>query len=230
MLIDSPASEFHRQAVIEFQYSSAMDTLQPLLPLRIVSTSCADVIFNVCALSSVYTQPTGDEVTRDYLEELQDIARVSGKPFQLVIQEELRKLNAASSSIESSPMSSGSPVEAESQTPQLSQPQLAVGEALAPPSSAQVSFPIVQKSKEPNLTKTDGAKAVPTSAALSIDVLSPPSVQRVVVEHVVRTIDAASTQISLYVCDHSQEKFPDPLMNLITWRASFLLDDPSISD
>ncbi len=37
------------------------------------------------ALSSVNTQTTGDDVTRDYLEELQEIARDGGKPFQLVI-------------------------------------------------------------------------------------------------------------------------------------------------
>ncbi len=91
--------------------------------LEFVSTSHADVIFNVRALSSVYTQATGDDVTRDYLEELQEISRVSGKPFQLVIQEELRKLNAASSLIDLSPMSSDSPVAAESQTPQFSQSQ-----------------------------------------------------------------------------------------------------------
>ncbi len=91
--------------------------------LEFVSTSHADVIFNVRALSSVYTQATGDDVTRDYLEELQEISRVSGKPFQLVIQEELRKLNAASSLIDLSPMSSDSPVAAESQIPQFSQSQ-----------------------------------------------------------------------------------------------------------
>ncbi len=45
--------------------------------LEFVSTSHADVIFNVRALSSVYTQATGDDVTRDYLEELQEISRVS---------------------------------------------------------------------------------------------------------------------------------------------------------
>lgn len=234
LLIDSPASEFHRQAIIEFQYSSAMDTLRPLLPLRVVSTSRADVIFNVRALSSVYVQPTGSDVTRDYLEELQEIARVSGKPFQLVMQEELRKLNAASSLIESSPTSSDSPVAADSQTSQLSQPPGTVKEALAPSSSDQVSFPSVQQSKEPNLTKTDGANAVPTSASLPMDVLSPPSVQRVVVEHVVRTTDAVSTQYVPVRLRSFSGKVPRPPNepDYDTWRASvdFLLDDPSISD
>lgn len=168
------------------------------------------------ALSSVYTQATGDDITRDYLDELQEIVRVSGKPFQLVIQEELRKLNAASSLIDLSPMPSDSPVAAESQTPQLSQSQGAGEEALASPSADQVFFPNVQQSKEPTLTKTNGANVVPMSAALPMDVLSPPSVQQVVVEHVVRTTDAVSTQ---YVPVHLRSfslKSPDPLTNLIT--------------
>ncbi len=211
-----------------------MDTLRVLLPLRIVSTSHADVIFNVRALSSVYTQATGDDVTRDYLEELQEISTVSGKPFQLVIQEELRKLNAASSLIDLSPMSSDSPVAAESQTPQFSQSQGAGEEALASPSSDQVSFPSVQQSKEPNLTKTNGANTVPMSAALPMDVLSPPSVQRVVVEHVVRTTAAVSTQYVPMRLRSFSGKIPRPSNepDYDTWRSSvdFLLDDPSISD
>ncbi|XP_026088519.1 zinc finger CCHC domain-containing protein 12-like [Carassius auratus] len=234
LLIDSPASEFHRQAIIEFQYRSAMDTLRPLLPLRIVSTSHADVIFNVRALSSVYTHATGDDITRDYLEELQEIARVSGKPYQLVIQEELRKLNAASSLIDLSPTPSDGPVVAESQTPQLSQSQGAGVEALASPSTDQVFFPNVQQTKEPNLTKTNGADAVPMSSALSMDVLSPPSVQRVVVEHVVRTTDAVSAQYVPVRLRSFSGKIPRPPNepDYDTWRASvdFLLDDPSISD
>ncbi len=91
-------------------------------------------------------------------------------------------------------MPSDSPVAVESQTPQLSQSQGAGEEALASPSSDQVFFLSVQQSKEPSLTKTNGANTVPMSAALPMDVLSPPSVQRVVVEHVVQTVDAVSSQ------------------------------------
>lgn len=234
LLIDNPASEFHRQAIIEFQHSSAMDALRHLLPLQIVSTSHADVIFNVRALSSVYTQATGDDVTRDYLEDLQEIARVSGKPFSLVIQEELRKLNAASSLIDLSPTPSDRPVATESRTPQLFQSQGVGEEAFAPPSTDQTSFPGVQQNKEPNLTKTNGANAVPMSAALSMDMLSPPNVQRVVVEHVVRTTDAVSTQYVPMRLRSFSGKTPRPPNepDYDAWRASvdFLLDDPSISD
>ncbi len=73
-------------------------------------------------------------------------------------------------------------------------------------------FLSVQQSKEPSLTKTNGANTVPMSAALPMDVLSPPSVQLVVVEHVVRTIDALSTQ---YAPMRLREKSSDPLTNLM---------------
>lgn len=95
-------------------------------------------------------------------------------------------------------------------------------------------FSNVQQSKEPTLTKTNGANVVPMSAALPMDVLSPPSVQRVVVEHVVRTTDAVSFQ---YVPVHLRSfslKSPDPLTNLITILGGRVLTScwmtPSISD
>lgn len=45
LLIDDPTSEFHRQAIIEFAHSSSIKNLKPPLPISIVSTSDADVIF-----------------------------------------------------------------------------------------------------------------------------------------------------------------------------------------
>ncbi len=130
-------------------------------------------------------------------------------------------------------MPSDSSVAVESQTPQLSQSQGAGEEALASPSSDQVFFLSVQQSKEPSLTKTNGANTVPMSAALPMDVLSPPSVQLVVVEHVVRTIDALSTQYAPMRLRLFSGKIlrPPNKPDDDTWRASvdFLLDDPSIS-
>ncbi len=131
-------------------------------------------------------------------------------------------------------MPSDSPVAVESQTPQLSQSQGAGEEALASPSSDQVFFLSVQQSKETSLTKTNGANTVPMFVALPMDVLSPPSVQRVVVEHVLWTTDAVSTQYAPMCLRSFSGKIlrPPNKPDYDTWRASvdFLLDDPSISD
>lgn len=44
LLIDDPTSEFHHHVIIEFQESSAMLTLRPLLPLTYKTPNDAEVI------------------------------------------------------------------------------------------------------------------------------------------------------------------------------------------
>ncbi len=94
----------------------------------------------MCALKQCFTQTTGDDITRDYLEELQEMLRDGGKPFQLCDLRGAEEAYAASSLIDLTPMPSDSSVAVESQTPQLSQSQGAGEEALASPSSDQVFF------------------------------------------------------------------------------------------
>lgn len=90
--IDDPKSEFHQHMIVEFAYSSAMDTLRPLLPTEYTSSVDRDVTFQVRALDTVYTQ-AASSATKGYLEELQSIAAKSGKSFQEVLQEELKKIS-----------------------------------------------------------------------------------------------------------------------------------------
>nr|XP_055074659.1 uncharacterized protein LOC129454170 [Misgurnus anguillicaudatus] len=236
LLIDSPTSEFHRHAIIEFQYSSAMDELQTLLPLRIVGASKADVTFNVQALSSVYPQVAGSDVTKECMDELQEIAKASGRSFHDVIQE-LRKLGSACNEPTSRPSESNvHRIVADSQ-PHRSLPKIqqAVEHTATTPLIDRASVSSVEQSKYQNLTKTnDQAGAVPVHTTLPVDVMGPPGIQRVVVEHIVRATDAVSNQYVPMRLRSFSGKSPRPANepDFETWRASvdFLLDDPSISD
>lgn len=260
LLIDDPASEFHRQAIIEFAHSSAMKNLKSLLPLRIVSTSDADVIFTVRALSSVYPPVAKDDVTEGYLSELKAIANAAGKSFQEVLQEELAKIRSIGPTTEQLPRLDERQgcLAADSQTRGLSNasslndrgspatsPRMGEGRdtILSPDVSPLLG---VESKKTQNLSKENEMNAVPTSAginhpsatgmpysALNMDMIDPPCVQRVVVEHVVRTSDVTAQHTSLRLRSFSG-KIPRPSNepDFATWRASveFLLDDPSVSD
>lgn len=263
LLIDDPTSEFHQQAIIEFAHSSAMKELKSLLPVSVVSTSDADVIFTVRALSSVYSHAAKDDATEGYLSELKAIANATGKSFQDVLQEELAKIRSIGPTTEQLPSMGEKQgcLTADSQTQVLgnassfndressaTSPRMGEGRKtiLLPDGSPLLS---VESKKTQNLPRENEMNAVPTSAtsaginhpsatgmpytALNMDMIDPPSVQRVVVEHVVRTSDVTAQHTSLRLRSFSG-KIPRPPNepDFETWRASleFLLDDPSVSD
>ena len=68
LLIDDPTSEFHHHVIIEFQESSAMLILRPLLPLIYKTPHDAEV--TVQALESVTTLDASSSATKGYLEAL----------------------------------------------------------------------------------------------------------------------------------------------------------------
>ncbi|XP_043088728.1 uncharacterized protein LOC122334908 [Puntigrus tetrazona] len=252
-LIDDPNSEFHRHSIIEFTYSSAMKTLKPLLPVIIVSTLNPDTTFNVRALSSVY--PHAASAAKEYLEELQIIANASGKSIEEVLQEELKKMKSGHSLTEPSPNSDERFEDTDAADSQLSdstansldgqsspdKSQRVTTDHAAPLSSN--NFPIngIESKKSQNLAKerfnsrTSNPKVtVSPHTDLTMDMIDPLSVQKVVVEHIVRTNDTAAIQPTSFRLRSFSGKVPRPVNepDFDTWRANvqFLLDDPSISD
>lgn len=102
LLIDDPQSEFHRNAVVEFTHSSAMCDLEPQLPLTLVSPTDADIVFHVCAMSTVYT-PATSSATAECLEKLQAIASANGETLQDVLQRALMKVSGVKTQADASP-------------------------------------------------------------------------------------------------------------------------------
>ncbi len=250
-IIDDPNSEFHRHAIIEFTYSSAMKALKPLLPVRIVSMLNPDTTLNVCTLSSVYLHVASDSAKKGYLEELQAVANASGKSIEEVLQEELKK------------MKSGKPLSAsgerfvstnvadfqmrDSTASSLDGPlfpaksQRVTTEHAAPPSSENSPFHGNESKRSQNLSKERPNSRTNSPAAtvlphpdLTMDMIDPPSMQKVVVEHIVRTNDASTLQHTSFRLRSFSGKVSRPVKepDFDTWRASFqfLLEDPSISD
>lgn len=96
--IDNPTSEYHEHAIVEFTHGTAMQSLEPLLPLLYQSPSNPEVTFKVCSLANMYSSIACGSATKTYMEELQAIAKLSGKSFETLLQEELAKFSSTLSS------------------------------------------------------------------------------------------------------------------------------------
>lgn len=256
LLIDDPNSEFHHHAIIEFTCSSAMKTLMPLLPLTVVSMRTPGTTFIVRALGCVYPHVASDSAAKGYLAELQNIASISGKSIEEILQAELLKMKFGPSLAEPSP-SSGERLEYSnaadfqihdsctvySPDGQLSPaiPQNVTTEQVATLPSRNSPSHEIEYTNSQNLAKekpnhgtSHPAVTVSSHPALTMDIIDPPSVQKVVVEHIVRTNDTAPSYHTSLRLRSFSGKVPRPVNepDFDTWRASvdLLLTDPSISD
>lgn len=212
-IIDNPESEFHHSAIMEFGCESAMSNLEPSLPMEIQCTQDANVVFHVRSLGSVYASAVGSSATEGYLESLQAIAQASGKSLQDVLQSELQKISVLKLPADE-PSRPGTPAEV------IPEPENPAKEAKPVKSPYQL--------RSPNTSVSDTMSwNLPTSA------LNPPGIQRVVMEHVVKTSDAVSASNAFHLKAFSgRSPRPGTEPDFDTWRASvdFLLNDASLSD
>lgn len=211
-----------------------MQNLGLLLPLTFVCPTNLNVTFHIHPLDSMSPQADTSEVTKGYLEELQAIASASGKSFQYVLQEELAKIHQVRVSEKEAAESQG-----------VSYCNL--GDSLLSPGG---SNPLLLSDENPELKslvrentttatplQLEASGAIPAtmvSPAISASILDTPTVQRVVVEHIVKANEAASLQQALIHLRAFSGKIPYPenKPDFDTWRVSvdLLLTDPSISD
>ncbi len=250
LLIDDPNSEFHHHAIIEFTCSSALKTLMPLLPLTVVSMSTPGTTFIVRALNCIYPHVASDSAAKGYLEELQNIASSSGKSIEEILQGELLKMKFGPSLAEPSPYS-GERLDiqihdsctVDSPDGQLSpaKPQSVTTEQVAAPSSGNSPSHEIEYTNSQNLSRekpnhrtSNPGVTVLHHPALTMDIIDLPYVQKVVVEHIVRTNDTAPLHHTSFRLRSFSGKVPRPVNepDFDTWRTSvdLLLTDPSISD
>lgn len=251
--IDDPKSDFHKHIIVEFTQSTAMEALEPLLPLKLQSSTQTSTVYEVKSLATHYTQYTLDarsKATRTYMERLSDIAKLSGISLEQVLNEELTHLaSSTASTLSSSPQSN---LKSSSEQSPLSQEEPSDQERVSSsprPSFVGSSDPADKKSspdevqphapsiRTKNLTELTLSPTPPVvignTTQPTIDV-NPPSIQRVVVEHVVRSSEGPSHFSTPGRFRVFSGKCPRPNneADYDTWRTSVevLMKDPSVSD
>ena len=231
-IIRVPSTDSETQAIVEFEHGTAVKTLETnVLPYQRPCAANPEVIHHVQSLANVYTSDAGTSATNTYLSGLKDLADLSGREFVDILREELARISK-SIRTETPLEISEEPVETE---PSITQSDM---RAAAP---SFVSFPN-EVSQDTYKTQTGievrdslspGAERTSTFH-LPSDQLSTPEVQRVVVEHIVKSSEISSHIHSRCKLKQFSGRHPQPTFEVDydTWRNSveFCLNDPSIPD
>ncbi len=151
--------------IIEDETGSALKSLKPQSPFTFESLHQADIKYEVKALSSVYVPMVTSSATMGYLGELQRIAKLSGRSFAELLNEEL---NVELSKCKY-PVSLN-----KDETARTAEEDLHVN-----------AIPVIQ-TDFPQVSAVQGN----TLPRMSVPNLNHPEVQCVVVEHIVKSEDA----------------------------------------
>lgn len=236
--IDDINSPFHKHVICEFSSGATMESLKPLGLKEIESLTTEDATCQIKALAEVYTPTASRSATSSYLEELKDIAKLTGKSFEELLSGELAKLASAApqppgeekqvhmqSARDPTPAPGQQPSGHQSNLIDLSAASTAILQPMSPPIPVQ------------NLTKEDRSPATPqpetqTLSHLTVSDVNPPDIQRVVVEHIVRTQEAVSHAPSRLRAFSGRSPRPASEVDYDTWRTNVesIMNDPAISD
>lgn len=221
------------EAIVEFKSGEPIHFLQSTLPYK-RPTSNPNVANDIRCLSDIYAADRGSTLTRTYLAELKDVAKLSGADFEKVLLDELTRIRE-----------SAKPQTAEPGTPKTDhEPPLTSD--LTPPQvmTKPVQTPVKVVTDETHSQEHDslsllvGAEALPSPKKpglyLPSEHLTTHEVQKVVVEHVIRNSDVASqyhghTKLR---CFSGKTPCPNLESDYDAWRSTvdFFLADPSMSD
>lgn len=218
--IDSSDPDFKNTTIVEFQFGTAIEALQGDLPCQRPSSD-PSITHSIQVLTPLYSSKMTCELTHTYLTELKGVAKVSGSDYERLLLEELNRIQGSTKSEavatpeeSSSELNEVTPVSPDqSQPPQINQ---------ATPDPVHITLPAV------------AAAAEASTPLLSPKQITIPEVQRVIVEHIVKSNDMSQTYPSSSKFRPFSGKTPCPNMEVEydSWRSNveFYLADPSVSD
>lgn len=221
LLVEDQQSEFFQNLIVEYSSGSAIETLEPHLPYTYTTQGEFPSLYEVKPLSSTYTTKVGCNVTKTYLTELKRLAKMSGKNYGEVLKEMMSQI--------------GVDIEAMQHT--VDEPTSAHVETTAPSIPTYKEPPHISL---PNVTPNGHGDAAHTTLAnakrapsLSLSDVNPPDIQKVVVEHIVRSQDAfphMQSQVRLRSFS-GKTPIPNHETDYDTWRThiEMLQNDPSMS-
>lgn len=225
--IDDPQSPYHKNAIVEYESGAALVALEPLLPYTFESPN--EVTYKIRALSTEYISVVTNSATHSLFSELRKIAKLSGKSFEAVLHEHLSECtqSAASSPEPSEIVVSTQETQSEPTTP-VDKPT----QANHQPFQSETVEPIttnvsVSASESVIQPQPDLPSNIPKSF------ITHPEVQKVVVEHIVRS-EAPISQVSAsFRLRQFSGKLPCPSheADFDTWRHSveLMFQDPDMS-
>lgn len=175
LMVDDPQSEFYKNLIVEYTSGVALESLEPYLPYTCTAKDDSNTVYEVETLSSAYATKVGSNVTKTYLTELKQLAKLSGKEYSEVLKEMMSQIGEDVETLKSTD-GNHSPTHVETT---VSSPPCPEG-----PQFHTSNFPDVPPSSTGATDAapiTDGRRA----PSLSLSDVNPPDIQKVVVEHIV---------------------------------------------
>lgn len=222
------------QVIVEFESGLAVETLKGSLPFDRVCDGNTDIVHHVDALANVYSSEKGTGLTESFLTQLRDIAKQSGKSFEMLLQNELARISnlvgqtkPAAENVKEQVLISLDDEPAE-QTPSDTSSVIEEYPKTAESHSTQNEHtPEHTKSVTPDISRPDPLPQLKPAP----DHLNPPEMQRFIVEHVVKSSDLRSDLNSVKLRTFSgRVPCPSAEVDYDTWRSSveFYLADPAV--
>ncbi|XP_032413725.1 uncharacterized protein LOC116716874 [Xiphophorus hellerii] len=244
--VSDPQSTFYKNLIVEFEEDSTLNALQPLFPYNYPSRTTVDAIFRVTSLASEYAASvSSSSPPMDYIDELKNIAKRSGKRFEEVLKGVMDQI---STHLETTGDDDGDEDDddggddgddgGDEEEEEKKEDILTLAQSV----QSQQMLPTVPQASSPppthSSTDQQGAPPGPSHSRipptqrvpLSRNDLIPQDVQRVVVEHVVKNSDFSTSSLRLRSFSGKIPK-PSNEADYDSWRSQIelLLADPSLS-
>ncbi|KAJ0022317.1 hypothetical protein NQD34_009807 [Periophthalmus magnuspinnatus] len=220
--VNDVSSPYFKNLIIEFSDSAALTTLEPILPYNYSLKEEPDITFRIQTFPVECTDTVGGAATTspDYLDELRYLARRSGQNFELVLKDVMTQISQHLDTIEMNPdMGNDEDTEEEGDDQFV--------DLFAP-------LPGQQGAAIQNAT-SDQQGSVPAAQQISLSStqLNPPEVQKVVVEHIVKTGEMSAHSLPSVRLRTFSGKTPKSAneSEYEAWRAQIesLMADPALS-
>ncbi|CAI5680231.1 unnamed protein product [Oreochromis niloticus] len=197
------------RALIQYASDRSISRIDPITLGTVPSPKDPAVLWFARTIREVCQEAVGREIARRYLGELKSVAGSGRKGFLSVLQEELQGNQSTSHDVHSN---------------------------VTQPSAAQnANTPNNDQNEPAEPTHAHSASAsLPTSPVhISKDIFNPPQIQKVIVEHVIRSesTTSPSPQIRLRTFSGRMPR-PNGEVDYETWRTQvdLLLNEPSLND
>lgn len=226
-----PNSEFFKNLIVEYQSGSAVDALTDLLPYTQEVEGKPGVAYHVRALSSVYTAKVGGGATKSYLNEIKQVAKLSGKGFEEVLKSMMTEISEIieSSEADDECMLSCTQIDDSNREDQRRSSLGTSENARQQLSEDSPQVGLMQSGARPHLP-VDFKKS-PIRVTNSFN---PPEIQKVIVEHIVKQGDLIARSYSPMRIRSFSGRIPRPSgeTDYDTWRShvELLRKDPTMSE
>lgn len=228
--VEDSNSEFFKDLIVEYQSGNSIDALTDLLPYAYEVEEKAGVKYHIRALSSVYSARVGGSATKSYLDEIKQVAKLSGKSFEEVLRSmmtEISEIIGNSGTDDECMLSSmqiDDPNREDQRHPSLETPEIARQRLSEDPPPVGM----IQGGAGPH--PPVDFEETPLSATNSFN---PPEIQRVIVEHIMKKDDLIAHSYFPTRLRSFSGRIPRPSgeTDYDTWRShvELLRKDPAMS-